>query len=47
MPGVKAKLSGGDEELSWQHLACDAVLHDTSPSLDFAAFRVKHEKVWC
>lgn len=47
MAGVKAKLSGGDEGLSWQHLAFDAVLHDASPSLDFAAFRVKHEKVWC
>lgn len=43
--GLKAILSGGDEELSWQHLAWNCVLQDTSPSLDFTGFRVKHEKV--
>lgn len=36
-------LSGGDAELSWQHLACNSVLHDMS--LNFTVFRVKHEKV--
>lgn len=43
--GLKAMLSGGDEELSWQHLAWNSVLHDMRPSLDFIVFRVKREKV--